>query len=667
MKPSLSSESAPATNLANTQRSDIQVLRGFAVSIVLIYHAKLGALQAGYLGVDVFFVISGYLITGLVKKGIERGGFTFFEFYFRRAKRLLPAAYATFTVTMLAAPFLLASGEMADFKTQMLGAISFNANFVLWQQSGYFQGAAHLKPLLHVWSLAIEEQYYFVLPAMMCFVPRRFWKAVAIVIFVGSLALCLLVVEVKPIAAFYLLPTRGWELAIGSLGALFTTGNRTSGFVQFAFWPAVLILLMLPNVAIGNYHPGPDAILVCFATLIVILRRHPLLSRGHIVYGMSRLGDISYSLYLVHWPIFAFLANVWIGKDKSDVPPLSLRIGLLLLSIVLAYFQNRYVEEPIRHAVIKKSARVVLRTVLASVSLGLATFYIAKLVVPDKDYAHLMRGNFGMHEACDFKTDFSPMPACRNSDAPTLLVWGDSYAMHLVPGLLASAKGVPQIVQATRSACGPLLGVAAIRRGRGPDYTNSDAQRCIAFNDSVIRYLETADSVKTVVLSSPFNVAVDSENYQYLKKERDQQHLLIVDAGVTEAALGIKATVDRLRLLGKKVVVVSPPPQGEFDIGRCLERLDSRLPTFGATAGCKINVEGYKRSNASILKLLKSFPESARVEAVDFNSILCDANYCETYINGVMIYRDAGHFSYDGSVLVANRGALLERIYGAAK
>jgi len=650
------------------QRSDIQALRGFAVLIVLLYHAKLGVLQAGYLGVDIFFVISGFLITGLVKKGIERGDFRFTEFYFRRAKRLLPAAYVTFAVTAVLAPFLLAAGEMADFQAQMWGALTFTANFVLWQQSGYFQGAAHLKPLLHVWSLAIEEQYYFILPALMCLVPRRLWKPAAAVVFVGSLALCVFMVDVKPIAAFYLLPTRGWELAIGSIGALVTIDGRAANVVKLAFWPAVMILLLLPMVSIANYHPGPDAVLVCLATLVVILRKHPLLSRGRVVHAMSRVGDMSYSLYLVHWPIFAFLANVWIDKDKNSAPPLALRLGLVVLSMMLAYLQNRFVEEPARRADIKKSVGVVVKLLLASLTLALVMLGIARAMASEKNYAYLLRGNYGLNEACDFKSDFSPIPACRNSDAPGLMVWGDSYAMHLVPGLLASTTGAPPMVQATRSACGPLLGVAPIRRSAGPGYANVDAQNCLAFNESVIRYLEHADSVKTVVLSSPFNVVVDNTNYQLLKRGTNGQNgLLRVDAGVAAAAEGIKATVDRLRALGKKVVVIAPPPQAEFDIGRCLERFDSGLPTIGITAGCKINVVAYKNSSAQVLQLLQALPKVANVDVVGFDDILCRGDFCETYINNVLIYRDAGHFSYDGSVLVSNTIDLLEKIRQSAR
>ena len=203
-------------------RIDIQALRGLAVLLVILQHAKAGFIEAGFLGVDIFFVISGFLITGMLAKAIARGSFSFSEFYFRRAKRLLPAAYVTFATTAVLSYFLLDAAEWHDFTVQLAGAVTFTGNLALWQQTGYFEGAAALKPLLHVWSLAVEEQYYLLLPAAMALVPRRYWTAGNALLLFASLALCVVLTFSSPNAAFYLLPARAWELALGSLAALWT-------------------------------------------------------------------------------------------------------------------------------------------------------------------------------------------------------------------------------------------------------------------------------------------------------------------------------------------------------------------------------------------------------------------------------------------------------------
>lgn len=642
-------------------RTDIQALRGFAVLIVLCYHAKIGPLKAGFLGVDLFFVISGFLITRLIKESIERGDFTFAGFYFRRAKRILPASYVTFLCTALFAPFFLASSEMNDLRAQMAGSVAFISNIVLWRQSGYFEGASTLKPLLHIWSLSIEEQYYFFLPALMVFIPRRLWKPVAALLLTASLALCLYLVQWKADATFFLIPTRGWELAIGSIGALIVVGGRLERLLKFAFWPALVVLLTLPVMKIAGYHPGPDALLICVATLVIILRQHPLLFQGPVIYGLDRLGNISYSLYLVHWPLFAFLNNSWLGKGDS---PFSIRLGLLALSLVLAWLMNRYIEEPFRRADIKLSRRVLAFTVAASLTLIILPFGMTWAVATPKDYAHLRRANFGFSKKCSFATNFKAIAECRNSEQPEMLIWGDSFAMHLVPGILGSEGGAPLIVQATRSNCAALINLAP----SGEKYNQKWSERCLEFNDSVLNYLAVTDSVHTVVLSSPFTQYLE-ENGRLLKKDPVSGSTQQVSASLNEVIAGMKRTVSAVRSLGKRIVVIAPPPSNDLDLGRCRERLETDLPILGVDKDqCQqISVDSWKVARKPVLEFLAALPVQAKLEVIYPSDYLCASGSCRTSIDGTLIYRDSGHLSYDGSALLANKMELFENIRALAR
>jgi peptidoglycan/LPS O-acetylase OafA/YrhL len=643
-------------------RTDIQALRGLAVSLVVLDHANLGLFGAGYLGVDIFFVVSGYLITGLVKKGIEQGNFSFSEFYFRRAKRLLPAAYVTFiTTTLLAAMFLDAS-QLRDFAKQIVGAVTFTGNIVLWRQSGYFEGAATLKPLLHVWSLSLEEQYYLFLPASLVYIPRRFWFKSATLILIASLALCFALVTTKPSATFYLLPTRAWELAIGSLAALAAPSGimKTRLVVSRLFWPSVFALVIIPIVPIGTSHPGVDALIVCFATVVVILRRHEALNtKGP--RALAKVGDFSYSLYLVHWPIFAFINNAYI-----DEPPTGVRVVAVALALCLGFLLYRYVELPIRSTKIRKSRKVVGATLGASLALALAPFGVALARTPAVDYTEVRRVNFGFGIACEYSENFTPKAECRNSNKPALLVWGDSFAMHLVPGIIATTGA--GVVQATQSECGPFIGLAPFDIAKGARFnTRSWAEDCLAFSQSVFDYLAATPSINVVVMSSPFNqyLAASDGDQVWRSLEIVEGRLVEGEPTVSRAVEAMRRTVKKLREIGKRVVVVAPPPTSGFDMASCLERKASGLFVFGTYRDCTIPVAVYHEKQALVLDFLKRIKYELGVPEVSFDEFLCSGSSCATSLDGKFVYRDKGHFSYDGSQLVARKmgmGDLLQTI-----
>ncbi len=631
-------------------RQDIQALRGFSIAAVLAYHTTPAELPGGFLGVDVFFVISGYLMAGIICEGIVAGQFNLVGFYLRRARRLLPAAYVTFSACAIAAPFLLSSLEYAEFRKQLAGALSFTSNFVLWRQSGYFAQASELKPLLHTWSLAVEEQYYLLLPAFLMLCPRRFWLASLSCGAVFSFGLGLYVAEINPSGAFYLLPTRAWELLLGSIGVLLIHPGARA-IASGLFWPAVLALPFAVVFASPSSPPGFEALIVCLATLAILLARDERASRGPLVATFAWLGDLSYPLYLVHWPIFAFIRNIWIAGAPVHVLALA---GAT--SVAIAWIVVRFVERPVRArldgletwrqvAVFSAPAAIMIALSLAA-NLHNATHYIAG-----------RRANQGLASVCD-AVRFSPEPPCRYGDAKApMLLWGDSFAMHLAQALAESDRG---FVQATLSACAPLMDFAIVDPASLHPQTWS--KNCIEFNQMTLDYLGRNPAIEVVILSSAFLHALE---------ERGPNRILAdgrIRTPSTElAADHLARTIASVRKLGRKVVMMAPVPSGSFDVALCAEREDRRQLTRGATPDCTIDRASSMARQARVRQVLQIVQERTGAPILDLGERLCATSACAARIDGVVLYRDAAHLSAEGSALLGRKFSLSDLVFGEAR
>lgn len=638
-------------------RTDIQALRGIAVLSVVLFHTGVGLMKGGYLGVDIFFVISGFLITALIARAVTEQRFSFTQFYVRRAKRLLPAAYVVFLVVAVLSAKVLTSIEFEAFKSQLYGSLLFAANIALWSQSGYFDGGATMKPLLHIWSLAIEEQYYMVLPAILFVLPRRWWLGVVVAMAAASLAACVYLMQTQPTAAFYLLPTRAWELLIGSAGALVTLAPMARKVLAVMAWPALATVFLLPMFPIGGAHPGIDAGVVCIATLVVLLARVPLFERNPISRGLAFVGDFSYSLYLVHWPVFAFLNNAWVGEI-----PASARIEAAALALVLGYGLYAFIERPVRKVEFKlwdwrlPAAASVLGAALAG------SLLIGSAAEAGTDYAQLRRPNYGLSQACEFTEDFSPGEECANAPDPQVLVWGDSYAMHIVPGL---AKQNVKLAQATMSVCGPILDLAPSDTTSESDYNRAWAEKCIAFNDSVLDYVSKTPSIVVVVLASRWGQYLPATGWQVLG--RKEVGLVPIEASVETAAWTLGETIAAIRKLGKRVVLMGPPPSGDFNTGDCLERLSSGKLALGPFADCRIPRQMYEDDNSGIIAMLNQTAADSHTDVIWPESVLCSTKFCKTMIEGTALYRDDGHLSYLGSELLARLLNTAQQIEASAR
>lgn len=463
-------------------RPEIDGLRAVAVLPVILFHAGFGSFAGGFVGVDVFFVISGYLITSIILADMDEGKFRISTFYERRARRILPALFLVMAACIPFAFMWLLPRDLKDFFQSIVAVSTFSSNILFWRESGYFDVAAELKPLLHTWSLAVEEQYYIFFPLFLIVMWRlgKRWIMLAFVILaIMSLALAQWLVYRDAAAAFFLLPTRVWELLFGALVALYFNRNGDARFdprVSQVLSLVGLGLITFSVFAFSEETPFPSlyALAPTVGAVLIILFTQPgtLVSAilGHrLVVG---IGLISYSAYLWHQPLLAF------ARHRSISAPSPVEMGILcLVTIPIAYLTWRYVESPFRN---KK--RVSRRFIFASSGVVAACFIAIGLL------GHLKNGyesfwlrqqsasvqkTYGLIKAaadlenqqdnhdCRFnvpslgQSERSRIDACYQKYGRGVAVLGDSHAIDLFGVVTTSNERVPFIVGITRVHCRP--------------------------------------------------------------------------------------------------------------------------------------------------------------------------------------------------------------------
>jgi peptidoglycan/LPS O-acetylase OafA/YrhL len=641
-------------------RFDIQFLRGIAVLAVVFYHANVWPVPGGYLGVDIFFVISGFLITSIILKGLEADAFSFREFYVRRAKRLLPAAYATLIATTLAGYIFLTETQWLDYLYQFVGALTFSANIFLPMQTGYFEGAAESKPLLHVWSLSLEEQYYLITPFLLAILAPR-WRGLMIAIgIVASFALCFLFVSFpftwwrfpslgSETFAFFMLPTRAWELLVGSLCAWWMRRFPTTNVHPSGKLIALGLALAVTIFPVDSVHPRFDATLVTLATGLLLIGKDNWLPRNRLTGVVTKVGDWSYSLYLVHWPLFAFAHIGYLGEVPTHV-----RVGLILASFLLAFLQYAFVEQPFRygwHANSRKTLQwlSVVSLLVLLVPMPRLAMVHAQAEEASVEPRHARNGILGLNETCSRGRFFEKPEACMFGPEPNTVLWGDSYAMHLVPGLKVGPVAGRGFMQITKAACAPIPGVASLDE----NYDAAWAKGCLEFNQKVLAFIRQSAEIDTVVLSSPFSGYFDNGPLSLFVAGEEM-------TGSRDTAIAkMKQTVEALRDHGKRVILVTPPPKAGFDIGECWERRRANLVVFGRT-DCNFSIDEYETNQAGIREALKQLDAMPGLGVVWLDQVICRDGLCETSVDGRSLYRDGGHLTAAGAEWVMPRSKLME-------
>jgi peptidoglycan/LPS O-acetylase OafA/YrhL len=631
-------------------RADIDGLRGVAVLGVLFFHAGLGT-SGGFAGVDIFFVISGFLITRIIFNELQQDKFSFLRFWERRARRILPALIVTIAATLLAGYFLSFPQAYVDLANSVVSVVLLCSNVFYWLGDDYFSTASESKPLLHTWSLAVEEQFYLVMPIitwLLYRVSRGRWIARTFLLaFIASFALSIwTLAQVHLVSAtFYLLPTRAWELLAGSLlvflpairSELLRITSAVSGIgmiaaTYFLYSQATLFpgLAALPPVAgaflliwSGDSGGNPQT------------RVHKLLSAKSLVF----VGLISYSLYLIHWPIFAFHHELF-GK----APETSLALLLILIATLLAVASWRFVETPFRcQKILKNRPQVFVSSAIAASAMLLAGLFISKNAGIEsrynKDVLKIVTG--------ESKSRTLPGRNMRIADIPDgllrigdktgvakVFLWGDSHADAVMPGVDKACRNL-QVggLAATAWVTPPLKTWYKPNRHGQNELTP-------AYNSAVFREindLATNDLKPIVVLAGNWNY--------YLEEESDRSPF----------ADAIHQQVSELVSIGCRVLILRQFPLYKDHVPSYLAR---NLHSGQRRFDIRMTEEQYRYQRShqdKIFDLLgKSFPEVGFIDP--FDEYLGDDGYMLlSNSDGYCLYRDNGHVSPSGAIQIAAR------------
>ena len=640
-------------------RADVDGLRALAIVAVLLYHGGFGFAGGGYVGVDVFFVISGYLIASLILAELAAGRFSVLGFYERRVRRLFPALFFVLTACSVAAVCLFLPDELRRFGGSALATSVFASNVFFWLETGYFQTAAELKPLIHTWSLAVEEQFYFFVPLLLLLGVRR--RPAALVrwtagILVVSLIASEWAVRTSPSAAFYLTPFRVWELATGVMLALPRRTMRPNSLTRSA--AAWLGLgLIVGSGAIFSWQtpfPGLSALAPCAGTSLLIwsgtggdtaVKR--LLSRPPIVY----LGLISYSLYLWHWPILSF-ARYWAVRELSAPETLA----LLATSVGLAALSWRFVEQPFRARSGVLARRMLFGAAGAAIAgvclFGLAAFmsqgWPGRLDAESLRLASSNRDRNPRTAECSFfdAEDLLDGRACRLGPAggtSTFVVWGDSHADALMPAFdqLALRHGVSGLFLG-RVGCPPLLGVDR----PGTDF------HCRSFNEAARKAIE-ASGARTVILVARWRHFSSEPLYGHEARVR----VVISEPGIASSGVegndrvlmhGLERTLASLSAY--RVFVVAGIPEVGYDVPEVL----ARLRHLGRHFDIRPPRSAFAERQRPVQYIFDTERQRFSFTLLEPSRRLCDSRFCKVEKDGKPLYWDSHHLSGTGAAFVVD-------------
>jgi peptidoglycan/LPS O-acetylase OafA/YrhL len=605
-------------------RNDIDGLRAVAVLPVVLFHYGANVFAGGFTGVDIFFTISGFVIAGSILNDIRAGSFSIANFYFKRIRRIVPAFTAVMIATSIAAIFFLLPSDLVDYGRSLASTSTFLSNFYFWKTSGYFAAPAQTKPLLHTWSLSVEEQYYVFAPIYFWIIYhycKARWLLFLMPVAIVSLATSIAAVFVAPTAGFFLFPTRIWELLLGAMIALAGRPmevRRSVGEIMSVVGLG-LILLGIFTLEEGDPFPGWNALLPCLGTALIIQAgigsptrsELPLVNRLLCLKPLVGIGLISYSLYLVHWPIAAFMKN-----ETLRSPTASEMTAMLAASLGLAWLSWRFVEQPFRKASFAARGGAFTATgcvIAGGVMIGLFAGWTGGLPQRFPDFVESRiagvedwGGDHCFNQNGSNPTPWDPQLCTRiHGKNGRILLWGDSFAAHYLPGVLRDADRInADVLQYNFAGCPPIL-----------SYFSYARVGCTEFNKRVVDVIKS-ERIDTVVIAARWTDVP------------------------THTLRRLSETLAKLRELHVRIYVVGQSPQFIADV----QHIDYISGNYRSTTGATWKIA----FNPSINRLIAE--QAASVIMIDPLSFLCEQDVCRYRVGHVFLYADYGHYSRDGSV-----------------
>lgn len=633
----------------NNFRHDINGLRAIAVIAVVLFHFNSSWMPGGFAGVDVFFVISGFLMTGIIFRGIEQENFSILKFYVARANRIIPALAVLCLVLLIFGWFYLTPLEYKALGKHAASSVAFLSNIIYWRESGYFDAASHEKWLLHTWSLSVEWQFYIIYPlvlvAMRKFMSIKTMKFLLLVGTVLGFIFCVIATYKWPNPSYYLLPTRAWEMMLGGIAYLYPLRLQENRKKLFEWTGLALIFGSYFLISSENLWPGYLAIFPVLGSFLLIQanRNNSIVTNNFI---FQKLGTWSYSIYLWHWPIV--VALYYFSRNG-----LFLYLGLSI-SIVLGVLSYKFIEQKNIINFFKKSDhKKIIYISLIGILIILTYMNIKpnKLgKIPENILKTIERGNY---ECFD-----KPQQHLKNSDFCKisegnikLFSFGDSHSYSLLPAIENIAKrNKLELTYTGYSGCPPLINIYTYRK-------DQNEKNCYELNNKVISYIKE-NNIKNVILSSRWSYYTEG-NYsgsdiQYIYNNDKQD--INQETSINSFKLGLNNTFKEYSKANVHVYIILQIPLQEKNPDQILYRsiINNNLNILEIEKR-SISLENHnkfqRKTNEIILEEAKSFDN---VTIIDPTPIMCNETHCPIGNKNESYYFDDDHLSIAGSLKLKN-------------